>query len=139
MIGVDEDKSKIHKRVEEVALAASPVLKVTAEAMVPMLEAMAAAFRKAGGHAREAVESLFDIRRKLSRPPARKPCAWCSKGSKRPATHTVKWREPVVWWDEFDGTPTLWPARRVMRMCEFHAQIAERYNGVKAYRFRRLR
>lgn len=137
MSDVDESQGKIQKQVETVALAAAPVMKATAEALVPMLEVMATTFRRAAEQARVTAEDVFAIRRRLSRPPARKPCAWCTRRRARPATHTVKWREPVTWWHEDSDEPTCWPAGRVMRMCEFHAQIAERYNGVKAYRFRR--
>lgn len=139
MSGVDEDQSKIQKQVETIAHAAAPVMKATAEVLVPVLEVVASAFRKAAEQARATAGSLLGIRHQLSRPPARKPCAWCAQSRTRPATHTVKWREPVVWWDEDSDAPTCWPAGRVMRMCEFHARIAARYSGVKIYRFRRVR
>lgn len=95
-----------------------------------MFDGLTEAARRASG----ALRALHSRRR----PAARKPCSWCSDRAKRPATHTVKWRELVVWIDEFDGTVTWWPAGRVMRMCEFHARIAQRYEGTKAYRFRSL-
>lgn len=134
----DESKGEIQKRAEEVFFVAAPALKVTGEALTLALEAMAGAFRKAAEQARATAGSLLGIRARLSRPPARKPCAWCTESRKRPATHTVKWREPVVWWHEDSDAPTCWPAGRVMRMCEFHARIAARYSGVKIYRFRRM-
>ena len=114
------------------------VVRAVGDVLVPLLNVVADAFKRAAERARADLQVLREFLGPR-RPAPSKPCTWCSPRLKRPATHTVKWREPVVWWDEFDGTPTYWPAGRTMRMCQFHAKIAERYNGVRAYRFRRLK
>jgi len=121
-------------RMMEALQAAMPAMVAAVETFQPILRA---GIDELGEASRKAAEALRALRPQRV-PPARKPCTWCGDLRKRPATHTVKWREPVVWWDEFDNTPTYWPAGRTMRMCEFHAEIAERYKGVRAYRFRRL-
>ena len=133
-----DEKGKIEKRMTEIAQAAAPVIQATGEALAPMLLVLGEQFKRTAEHARRLLDT-FAVVVAPRKPAARKPCTWCSDRVKRPAAYTVKWREPVVWWDEFDGTPTYWEAGRRMRMCEFHARIAERYNGVKAYRFRRIR
>lgn len=77
------------------------------------------------------------------RRPARKPCAWCTDRVKRPATHTVKWHQEIVWSNLYDGGDAadqrVTPAGRRQIMCQFHAGRAVRYPGVKVYRFRRLK
>jgi hypothetical protein len=115
---------------------ASTAVPTVVEVVSPAVSLISEQFIQAASSARTARNALWRLWPR--RRPVSKPCTWCSDRAKRPATHTVKWRELVVWWDEFDGTPTFWPAGRVMRMCEFHARIAKRYDGVKAYRFRRL-
>lgn len=135
----DDDRrteaGEMQKRVEAISLAAAPAIAAAAEALAPALNVIVSATRQV----RQFADTITATLRSARRPAARKPCTWCSNYAKRPAVFTVKWREPVVWWDEFDGTPTFWEAGRRMRMCEFHARIAERYNGVKTYRFRRLK
>lgn len=143
------EKGKARRRAERFGQAASTTPLTVAEATGPALGAVCTQMRAAVQSISRLVQKAgreiamawnpFLSTKAPRRPPASKPCSWCSSGLKRPATHTVKWREPVVWWDEVDGTSTLWPAGRQMRMCEFHARIAERYRGVQAYRFRRLK
>lgn len=132
-MGMDEEQG-VRERAEKFAQAAAPALAAAAAAVAPVLGVIAGQFKAAA----ESAGQLFtSLRSSFARPAARKPCAWCAEMRKRPATHTVKWREPIVFWDDYDA-PVYWPAGRAMRMCEFHARIAERYNGVQAYRFRRL-
>ena len=137
MIDMDEQKHEIQKRAERLAQAAAPAIQASAEALQPVFRLLSDQFKRMAEQARRLLDAFAVVLPPRRRRP-HEPCTWCSDRIKRPATHTVKWREPVVWWDEFDNTPTYWPAGRTMRMCEFHAAIAERYNGVRAYRFRRL-
>lgn len=128
----------MRERAERFAQAAAPALAAAAGALSPVLTLFASQLKTTFERAAKAIDVFAATLGPKRHRPARKPCAWCVDSRKRPATHTVKWREPVMWRDELDGTYTMWPAGRVMRMCQFHANIAERYNGVQAYRFRRL-
>jgi hypothetical protein len=134
MIDMDE---KTRRQAEALVQAVAPPLGAALETVAPVVQALAARMAKAVAAANSVLRAFVVAMRSPRRRPARKPCAWCSQHSKRPATHTVKWREPVVFEDDHDG-PTHWPAGRVMIMCDFHARTARRYNGVTAYRFRRL-
>jgi hypothetical protein len=63
----------------------------------------------------------------------KKPCQWCVDRYAMPATHVAVWpREPV--WDE-DGP---WMPPRRVRVCAFHGRFAQRYHGVRLYRFRKV-
>lgn len=63
----------------------------------------------------------------------KKPCRWCVDRYAMPATHVAVWpREPV--WDE-DGP---WMPPRRVRVCAFHGRFAQRYHGVRLYRFRKV-
>lgn len=134
MSGVDEQKP--HKKAAQMI---PPGLAAAAGSLAPVLAVVASQFKRAVQEAQKALESFVTSAWSYQqRPPAKKPCAWCGKARQRPATHTVKWRELVVFWDEHDE-PIVWQPGRVMRMCEYHAKTAQRYNGVQAYRFRRIR
>lgn len=141
MIGVDEEmKSKARKRMGEIAEAAAPIVQAAAVTAQPVVLVLGERFRAASEQARRLVD-MFAVLRPARRPPARKPCAWCSRSRKRPALFVVKWHEPVVWADEFQGPeehPMVTPAGAKQLMCRFHAERASRYQGVKVYRFRRM-
>lgn len=86
---------------------------------------------------------VFAVVAPARRRPARKSCAWCTDRVKRPATHTVKWHERIVWSDLYDGGDAadrrVTPAGTRQVMCQFHSQRAAWYPGVRVYRFRRLK
>lgn len=128
---------KTRDRAEAIVQAVAPALRAALETTAPIVRLFASGMAKATAAASSGLRAFAVAMRSPRRRPPRKPCAWCSQRSKRPATHTVKWREPVVFEDDHDG-PTHWPAGRVMIMCDFHARAARRHNGVTAYRFRRL-
>jgi hypothetical protein len=72
----------------------------------------------------------------IAPPPRRrlpkKPCRWCVDRYAMPATHVAVWpRQPV--WDE-EGP---WMPPRRVRVCAFHGLFAQRYHGVRLYRFRK--
>lgn len=133
------ERGKIDLRVEiaqgarEWGLAAAPMIRATLETLAPVVAAM-------GHTAREAAGSVAAfMRAATSRPPAKKPCAWCPERQKSPATHVTKWRKRVTWEDDLATGPAVtWEPGRRLSMCGFHAQVAERYDGVSTYRFRSL-
>lgn len=133
-----EEQSELRRRMVRLGEAAGPVLIATAEMVGPMLAAMGAAFKTAGERARVAC-AAFTVRPAPRRRAARKPCAWCTGRFKNPATHTVKWTEGLEWelLPEQGGGVWRVPVGHQMIMCQFHADQASRYPGVKTYRFRR--
>lgn len=132
------DSEKIKERAVLLAQTAAPVIQAAGEALSPVLQVIGDQFKRAAEQARQLLD-MFAVVLPPRRPPARKPCAWCTDRVKRPATHVVKWHKTVVWEDEYnqDGT-VIQPGGRRQQMCEFHAKLAARYSGVKTYRFRRV-
>lgn len=124
------DRSKIEENLRRNAEALAPALRASGEALAPVLQVLGDRFKQVAEQARRQLDVLA-LLLPPRRPAAHKPCARCTDRVKRPATHIVKWHSTVVF-------GTVQPAGRTERMCEFHARQAERYRGVKIYRFRRL-
>ena len=72
------------------------------------------------------------------RKPARKPCRWCVKRWARPAVWRTRWPKVVWIEDYFGGGEEEWFPPKNILLCDFHVRHAIRYEGVKAYRFRKL-
>lgn len=129
---------RVRKRMIEMVQSAAPSVETAARLLGPVLEAAARSFTAAI----ESARAQLDVFRAALAPAprrrrARKPCAWCTDRYKRPAVYRVKWRKSVTFHDEFDNMPVTWTAKRTLLMCDYHASVAERYDGVTAYRFRR--
>lgn len=129
------------RRAEQLGLVAAGIGE-QARRMSPNMLKFGEQFKKMSRQ----VDRLIDVFTFVAPPrrrSARKPCAWCTTCVKRPATHTVKWHEQIVWSNLYDGGDAadrrVTPAGRRQIMCQFHAHRAARYPGVKVYRFRRLK
>lgn len=132
------ERSKIEENLRRHAEALAPVLRASGEALAPVLQVLGSQFKQMAEQARRQLDVLV-LLLPPRRPAAHKPCAWCTDRVKRPATYIVKWHKTVVWEDDYDQEgAVVQPGGRRQRMCEFHAKLAERYSGVKIYRFRRL-
>lgn len=134
------NKKEVSRQMQELAAAAGPLLNATAVVLQPVLAAFSASATRAAERICTVLESFSVACGRLPRRhAANKPCAWCNRKTARPATHLVKFREAVTFDDDYAEGVTTWAAGRRIRMCAFHANIASRYSGATAYRFRTLR
>lgn len=135
MASVGEIKIEVKVRARAFAESAGPIIEAFARAAAPM----AAAFADVAKGAAAVTQAFAHRLKPIDRRAPAQPCAWCPDGAKLPATHMTKWRKAVTFEDELTTAPPVtWEPGRRLRMCVFHAQIAERYDGVKVYRFRRI-